>query len=137
MPKDFSFNVKAPGARPHAWWMSKAICSLKIALFRKQLAEALPLDHLETITNLAIFLCLIYVESWTTSSVALSAAKNDLMKHKTLEFNLKTMQKHPKRYPNGYSSMTISMLKKLYNYLWYLPERLVVLSLFSDKLSGI
>ena len=22
MPKDFSFMVKAPGARPHAWWMS-------------------------------------------------------------------------------------------------------------------
>ena len=42
MPKDLSFMVKAPGARPNAQWMSKGIYSLKVALFRKQLAEALP-----------------------------------------------------------------------------------------------
>ena len=75
-----------------------------------------------------------YVESWTISSVALDAAKNDLTKHKTLQFNLKAIQKHPKRYPDGYSSMTASMLKKLDDHLWYLSQRLVVLSLFSDKL---
>ena len=138
MPKDHSCMVKAPGARPNARWMSKGIYSLKIALFRKQLAEALPHDHLESITNLAIFLCPNYVESWTISLVALlGAAKNDLMKRKTLQLNLKAVQKHPKRYPDGYSSMTASMLKKLYDFLWYLSERLVVLSLFSDKLSGL
>ena len=82
MPKDLTFMVKAPGARPHARWMSKVIYFLKIVLFRKQLTEALPHDRLEIITNLAIFLCLNYVESWTISSVALDAAKNDLMKHK-------------------------------------------------------
>ena len=57
------------------------------------------------------------------------------MKHKTLQFNQKAIQKHPKRYPDVYSSMTASMLKKLDDPLWYLSERLVVLSLFSDKLS--
>ena len=31
--------------------------------------------------------------------------------------------------------MTASTLKKLDDHLWYLPERLVVLSRFSDKLS--
>ena len=137
MPKDLSFMVKARGARPNAQWMSKGIYSLKVALFRKQLAEALPHNHLESSINLAIFLCLNYVESWTISSVELGAAKNDLMKRKTLQSNLKATQKHLKRYPDGYSSMTASMLKKLYNYLWYLSERLVVLSLFSDKLSGL
>ena len=74
MPKDLSFMVKAPGARSNARWMSKGIYSLKIALFRKQLAEVLPHDHHESITNLAIFLCLNYVESWTISSVTLGAA---------------------------------------------------------------
>ena len=137
MQKDLSFMVKAPGVRSHARWMSKGIYSLKIALFRLQLAEALPHGHLESITNLAIFLCLNYVESCTISSLALGAAKNDLMKRKTLQSNPKAMQKHPKRYPDGYSSMTVSMLKKLYDYFRYLSERLVVLSLFSDKLSGL
>ena len=80
MPKDLTFMVKAPGARPHARWMSKVIYFLKIVLFRN--TKALPHDHLEIITNLAIFLCLNYVESWTISSVALGAAKNDLTKHK-------------------------------------------------------
>ena len=51
MPKDLSFMVKAPGARPNARWMSKGTYSLKIALFRKQLAEALLHNHLESITN--------------------------------------------------------------------------------------
>ena len=95
MPKDLSFVVKASVARPNARWMSKSIHSLKIALFRKQLAEALPHNHLESITNWAIFLCLNYVESLTISSVALGAAKNDLTKRKTLQSNLKAMQKHP------------------------------------------
>ena len=61
MPKDLSFMAKAPGGRPHALWMSKVICSLKIALFQKQLAEALPHDHPESISDLDIFLCLNYV----------------------------------------------------------------------------
>ena len=109
--------------------------SLKIALFRKQLAEVLPHDHLESIANLAIFLYVKYVESLTSSSVALDAAKNDLTKHKTLQFNLKAIQKHTKRYHDGYSRITTSMLKKLEDHLWYLSESLVVFSLFSDKLS--
>ena len=104
MPKDFSLMVKAPGARPNARWMSKVIYSLKIALFHKQLAEALPHNHLESITNLAIFLRLNYVESWTISSIALGAVKNDLMKRKTMQSNLKATQKHRKRYPDGYSN---------------------------------
>ena len=115
--------------------MSKVEYFLKIALFRKQLAEILPHDHLESITNLIIFVCPIYVDSWNTSSVTLDATKNDLTKRETLQFNLKATQKHSKRYPDGYLTITASMLKKLDNYLWYLSEGLVVLSLFSNKLS--
>ena len=67
MPLGLSFTVKASGARHHARWMSKVIYSVKIELFRKQLEKVLPHDYLENITNLSVFLCLNYVESWTTS----------------------------------------------------------------------
>ena len=45
------------------------------------------------------------------------------------------MQKYPKRYPDRNSSFIASVLKKLNDHLCYLSERLIVLSLFCDKLS--
>ena len=48
-------TIKDPGAIHHARWMSKAIYTMKIALFRNQLDEIYEAD-LDNIVSLAIFL---------------------------------------------------------------------------------
>ena len=47
-------TIKEPGAIHHARWMAKALYTLKIALFRKQL-EGIYKEQLKDIYSLAIF----------------------------------------------------------------------------------
>ena len=70
-------TIKDPGAIHHARWMSKAIYTMKIALFRNQLEEIYEED-LDNIVSLAIFLSVFYTKAWLTCTDAAAAPSNDL-----------------------------------------------------------
>ena len=56
------FNVKAPGAYHHARWMAIAIYTIKIAMYQHQLQCVYTTEQLQSLTSLAIFLC-IFMQS--------------------------------------------------------------------------
>ena len=70
-------TIKDPGAIHHARWMSKAIYTMKIALFRNQLREVYKED-LDNIVSLAIFLSVFYTKVWLTCTDAATVPSNDL-----------------------------------------------------------
>ena len=90
---------------------------------------------MQEITTLAAFLCLHYVEAWITSPLAFDAPKNDLLYYKSLTANIELMKQNQNKYPKGFQQLFEAMKTKLENHLWYLSESLVVLGLFSDKVS--
>ena len=127
--KPFTFNV--PGAIHHARWMSKAIYTLKIALFRKQLKGVYG-DQLKDIFSLAIFISVFYTKSWLTCTNAAEAAFNDLELLKTLINTEEAITKNPKSWPSEFLPLIKEARIKLVKHLWYLSERLVTFAFFSD-----
>ena len=81
----------APGAMHQARWMSKVIYSMKVWLFRSQFK--LTTKELKSITEVVIFCILVYLKTWMTPPLAISAPRNDLNLLKTL---IKYEQVNPK-----------------------------------------
>ena len=125
-------TIKDPGAIHHARWMSKAIYTMKIALFRNQLEEIYEED-LDNIVSLAIFLSVFYTKAWLTCTDAAAAPSNDLELFKLLLNVENNVLKNPKSWPSHFYSLVSNARKKLENHLWYLSERLVIFSLFSEQ----
>ena len=125
-------TIKDPGAIHHARWMSKTIYTMKIALFRNQLDEIYEED-LDNIVSLAIFLSVFYTEAWLTCTDASAAPSNDLELFKLLLNVENNVLKNPKSWPSHFYSLVSNARKKLENHLWYLSERLVIFSLFSEQ----
>ena len=134
-----AFTFKSPGAFHHARWMAKVIYTLKIALFQKQLAKIgfESLDVLDKITSLASFLALFYVKSWCNASLTTDAPVNDLELWNQFETIKKSDPRTIKSFPSLYSQFANSAQEKLERHLWYLAERHVVFSLFSEKTSMV
>lgn len=125
-------SIKAPGAFHHARWMSKALYTLKIALFRNQLRDVYTPDQLENIYNLAIFISIFYSQAWLTCTSATNAPSNDLdlmKKFLKAESSIKLQKKH---WPTNFLDLVSAARGKMENHLWYLSERLVPFALFSD-----
>lgn len=66
-----------PGATHHARWMSKAIYSLKIFLFRKQF-KGLPSKELRGLRIVNVFIIRFYLKLWFQSTKPHRAANLDL-----------------------------------------------------------
>lgn len=73
---------KLPGAVSHVRWMSKAIYSLKIWLFRDKFQ--LSRREKKCFPIFCLFLVRVHVYYWFTSRLSLSAARNDLTMMKRL-----------------------------------------------------
>ena len=130
------FTFKMPGAIHRARWMSKAIYTLKIALFRKQLGEIYG-EKLKDIFRLAIFISVFYTKSWLTCTNAADAAFNDLELLKTLINTEEAITKNPKSWPSEFLPLIKEARMKLVKHLWYLSERLVPFAFFSDHVTDI
>ncbi|KAF0705140.1 Uncharacterized protein FWK35_00032037, partial [Aphis craccivora] len=79
-----------PGALHHARWMSKAINSLKIYMFRKQFK--LNIREENAFQDICIFLVTIYVEAWFRCPAEIDAPYNDLIfLKKLIEYADKTI----------------------------------------------
>ena len=102
-------TIKDPGAIHHARWMSKAIYTMKIALFRNQLDEIYEED-LDNIVSLVIFLSVFCTKAWLTCTDAAAAPSNELFK---LLLNVENnVLKNPKSWPSHFYSLVSNARKK-------------------------
>lgn len=115
-----SFMV--PGSISKARWMAKAIYGLKMYLFRDELK--LDEEFEMNLLQFVLFVSIIYCKHWNRSSNAIDAPVNDL----SLVADLN-------EYLNFNELIAQPVLNSFSNHLWYLGEELVVLALFSDKVS--
>ena len=124
-------TIKAPGSMSHARWMAKLIIIyfLKIALFRDQLKGIFDQSLLTSITELALFYCVNYTKQWFTAPAPFDAPTNDLQ----LYYNKLRLQITDKSLSAEQRTLTKAVLDKPHLHLWYLSERLVILSLFSES----
>jgi len=74
LSSDISFKI--PGAIHHAWWMAKAICSLKIYLFREQL-RLTPKEE-SALRSIFIFIERLHIKVWFNFPSSIKAPLQDL-----------------------------------------------------------
>ena len=114
-------EFRALGGVSNAWWMSKAIYAIKIVLFGRQFT--LPLELLEGLTSVALFVAVVYGKFWFQAPLAHLAAFNNLI-------FLREMNHYPHDVIRA--AGTNSMLR----HLWYFSERLVASAFFDDRVSN-
>lgn len=113
---------KVPGATNNARWMARGIYALKTYLFRQHLQ--LEPNFLNSLERFCMFVALIYAKHWNRSPIAVDAPFNDLKLMKELHAY--------GRIDAEIARVALGVHKR---HLWYLSDELVVLSLFSDKVS--
>ena len=120
--------IQAPGALHRARWMSKIIYTLKIILLSSKINKELPKGAIYSKTQelllnkFIIFIVYCYVPWWYSATFPEDAPINDL-----------NLWKKIYTYPD--KKVSISLQKSFSNHTWYLSEELILLSLFSNKLS--
>lgn len=114
---------KVPGPIHHARWMSKAIYSLKIYLFRNEFK--LTLKENNALRDLCIFIVRIYIRQWFCAQVAALAPNMDLQFIKDLIL-----------YKDVDVQISKAALKKMCGHLWYLTPEVTSLSFFDDEVSS-
>lgn len=116
-------SFKVVGATNNARWMARIIYALKTYLFREHLD--LDADFENSLERFCIFVALIYTKHWNRCSIAVDAPYNDLLLLKEL---------------NDYMAIDEEIatvaLAAHNRHLWYLGDELVVLGLFSNKVSN-
>lgn len=113
-------KFRAPGALHQARWMAKAIYCIKMYLFKDQFK--LTAAEKRSLTELSLFVSLIYGRFWNEAPVAGKAPLNDA-----------TFITQAKNYPN--KIISTSVVKAFSRHLWYFSEHLVGLSLFDPRIS--
>ncbi|XP_066601758.1 uncharacterized protein [Prorops nasuta] len=119
-PRGIKF--KHPGAMHHARWLSKAIYSLKIFMFKNQIH--LISKEKDGRRHICVFIVNFYVKSWFTAPCAITAPSHDL--------NL--LQEFIK-YEEINTKLSEVALDKLTRHLWYLSEHLAPLAFFDNTVS--
>ena len=119
-PRGISF--RGPGAFHHARWMAKAICSLKIDLFRDMFT--LTNEEKIGIRDICIFLAKLYLKVSIQAPMTAKAPR--------LEFEF---LKNVYAYRQGDEKISHIAINKLCNHLWYLAPETAVLAFF-DKVIG-
>lgn len=114
--------MRYPGADHHARWMSKAIYSLKIYLFRASF-ELTPKEE-QSLAEICIFILDVYLEAWYTAPLATKAPSHDLEFIKKLyEFQSTDLQ------------ISQLAIKKFSSHLWYLNPEAAAMAFFDDTVS--
>lgn len=112
-------KFKQPGAMHHARWLSKALYSLKVWMFRGQFK--LSAKEEKGLRSICIFVVMHYIDLWYTASLPIKAPAN------ALEF-LKNMIAFSKID----SRISKDACDKIKNHLWYLSEHTVGFSFFDE-----
>ena len=128
LPEKLSkFKFRDPSAFHHARWMAKVLYVLKLAMLKPAFV-----NNITKIRSLALFYSVYYAEAWLTSIFASEAPFRDLNYLKALE----EASCAKGVWPDGFQALAKAALDKLKVHTWYLSERLVGLSLFSDKVDN-
>lgn len=116
------FGFRTPGATSNARWMSKAIYSLKMFIFREQFP--LSKNDMAGLRDICVFLIKLYVKAWYKCTNAISAPQQD--------FNFIN---DVANYAKTDTKISAEILKKMSNHLWYLSEEVIALAFFDSKVS--
>lgn len=116
------YRFRAPGATSNARWMSKAIYSLKMFIFRDQFK--LTSRELKGLRDICLFLIRLYIKVWFGCTNAIAAPFQDL-----------SYIKSSIEYAKSDSTVSKAILDKKSNHLWYLCEELVALAFFDSNVS--
>lgn len=110
------------GARNNARWMCRILYAFKTYLFR----DHLQLDEkfLDSLERFCIFIALIYAKHWNVCSITVDAPYNDLQLMKELYDYIAIDEE--------IADVAMGAHER---HLWYLSDELIVLSLFSNKVS--
>jgi hypothetical protein len=112
-----------PGAFHNARWMTAILYPIKMLAFSDQSKyDQLTINKLE---RLCLFVTLIYVKYWLSSSVAADAPVNDLELYKILI-----------KYMEYDSELAAVAMKTFNNHYWYMTEEVVPFAFFSEKCSN-
>jgi hypothetical protein len=120
-PDKSSVKFRAPGATNHARWMAKAIYCLKLYMFQDQFK--LTKSEQAAVTNISLFVSMVYSEFWNEVPLAHKAPLNDLR-------FLRSIQSFPVR------AVAETASRSMKRHLWYLSEHLVGLSFFDQRLEN-
>lgn len=115
-------TFKAPGATHHARWMSKALYCLKIYMFQNQFH--LGKKELLGISDVCIFISVVYIKAWFEAPCPTKAPVQDLNFLKTLLY-----------YKNTNEQISKATVTTFLRHLWYLTEELAVMSFFDSSVS--
>lgn len=121
LPKE-DVRFRRPGAMHHARWMSKAIYSLKMYLFRNEFK--MNASTKKALRDVCIFIIKIYVKNWFSCQVATKAPQSDL-----------NLLKNLYKYRNFDEAVSKIALTKLLKHLWYLSPEALGFSFFDDDVS--
>lgn len=116
-------SFKIPGATNNARWMHRAIYAFKMYLFQNQI-EMSP-EFALLLHRFCMFVSLIYVKFWSSSAIAVDAPSNDIQFLKELD--------HYREIDREISEVALNAFQR---HLWYLSDELILLSLFSNKVSA-
>lgn len=111
------------GATNNARWMARIIYALKCYLFREHLL--LDSEFIDALERFCIFASLIYTKHWNRCVNAVDAPYNDVQL-------LKELHEYAE-YDAEIADVALAAHKR---HLWYLSDELVVLALFSSKVSN-
>jgi len=124
-----SYKIQQPGAIHNARWMAKILTSLKLLLLEDKINLHLPKGQIfrsqhqrNKIYQFVRFVIFVYLPYWYTASSSVNSPHNDLNLWNSI---------------NQYSNHETknAALKAFQNHTWYLTEELILLSLFSPKVS--
>jgi hypothetical protein len=110
----------APGALHQARWMAKAIYCLKMYMFQDQFV--LTTAEKKGVTEISLFVSLVYCRYWNEAPIAERAPLNDA-----------NLIQQIKNYPN--QNIGTAASKAFYRHLWYFSEYLIGLSFFDSRVS--
>jgi len=119
-PEKTEVRFCAPGALHQARWMAKAIYCLKIYMFQDQII--LTKSEKKGVTEISLFVSLVYCRYWNEAPIAERAPLNDA-----------NLIQQIKNYPNQKIGTAAS--KAFHRHLWYFSEHLVGLSFFDSCVS--
>jgi hypothetical protein len=119
-PEKTEVRFRAPEGLHQARWIANAIYCLKIYMFQDQFILTTP--EKKGVTEISLFLSLVYCRYWNEAPIAERAPLNDAY-----------LIHQIKNYPNQKIGTAAS--KAFHRHLWYFFEFLVGLSFFDSRVS--
>ena len=117
-----NYTIKKPGARHHARWMSKAIYSLKIFLFRDSFY--LSAKNISALQQICIFIVKIYIKYWFVAERPEKAPNKDL-----------NLMRDCHNFLSVNKLISNAVMKKILRHLWYLNPQNAALAFFDNDIS--